>query len=119
MLVIANAPEDQLPVLRVLDPSERHWTIRTVGVTAADDLPGPIERIGWLIDPNPHTAVIEGYVDNSREVLRGGQTVSATVRIPSPPALSRSLSTPWWMMATSPRLCSNRRKQISVHHAPC
>ena len=87
MLVIANAPEDQLPVLRVLDPSERHWTIRTVGVTAADDLPGPIERIGWLIDPNPHTAVIEGYVDNSREVLRGGQTVSATVRIPSPPGV--------------------------------
>jgi cobalt-zinc-cadmium efflux system membrane fusion protein len=84
MLVIANAPEDQLPVLRALDWGERRWTIRTVGVTTADDLPGPIERIGWLIDPNQHTAVIEGYVDNSREILRGGQTVSATVRIPPP-----------------------------------
>jgi len=85
LLVIANAPEDQLPTLEALDPSERNWTIRTVGVTSAEGLPGPIEQIGWLIDPNQHTAVIEGYVDNPGQRLRGGQTVSVTVRIPPPP----------------------------------
>jgi cobalt-zinc-cadmium efflux system membrane fusion protein len=84
MLVIANGPEDQLPTLKVLDPSERSWTIRAVGITAADGLPGPIEQIGWLIDPNQHTLVVEGYVDNPGQILRAGQTVSATVRIPPP-----------------------------------
>jgi len=87
LLVIANAPEDQLPTLKALDPSERNWIIRTVGVTSADGLPGPIEQIGWLIDPNQHTAVIEGYVDNPEQRLVGGQTVSATVRIPPPPGV--------------------------------
>jgi cobalt-zinc-cadmium efflux system membrane fusion protein len=87
LLVIANAPEDQLPILEALNPSQRNWTIKTVGVTSTDGLPGPIEQIGYLIDPNQHTAVIEGYVDNPGQRLRAGQTVSASVRIPPPPGV--------------------------------
>ena len=31
LLVIANCPEDALPILEALDGSERRWTVRTVG----------------------------------------------------------------------------------------
>jgi cobalt-zinc-cadmium efflux system membrane fusion protein len=84
LLVNANAPEDELPTLEALDQSQRRWTIRTVGVTAAAGLPGTIDEIGYLIDPNQHNAIIKGYVNNPGQRLRAGQYVSATVQIPPP-----------------------------------
>ncbi|MGO8750806.1 MAG: efflux RND transporter periplasmic adaptor subunit [Thermoguttaceae bacterium] len=84
LLVIANAPEDQLPILEALDQGERHWTVRTVGAESTNGLPGTIDEIGYLIDPNQHTAVIKGYVDNPGQRLRAGQYVAATVPIPPP-----------------------------------
>jgi cobalt-zinc-cadmium efflux system membrane fusion protein len=84
LLVIANAPEDELPTLNALKPEERVWTVRTVGATSVTGLRGPIEEIGYLIDPNQHTAVIKGYIDNPDEQIRAGQFVSATVRVPPP-----------------------------------
>ena len=47
-------------------------------------LPGTIDEIGYLIDPNQHTAVIKGYVDNPGQRIRAGQYVAATVPIPPP-----------------------------------
>ena len=37
-----------------------------------------------MIDPNQHTAVIKGYVDNPHQRIRAGQYVAATVKIPPP-----------------------------------
>ena len=37
-----------------------------------------------MIDPNQHTAVIKGYVDNPGKRIRAGQYVTATVNIPPP-----------------------------------
>jgi cobalt-zinc-cadmium efflux system membrane fusion protein len=85
LLVVASAPEDELPTLNALKPEERKWGVRTVGAKAAAGLEGPIEEIGYLIDPNQHTAVIKGYIDNSDEQIRAGQFVSCTVQIPPPP----------------------------------
>jgi cobalt-zinc-cadmium efflux system membrane fusion protein len=85
LLVIANAPEDELPTLNALKPHERTWTVRTVGAAAVAGLKGSIEEIGYLIDPNQHTAIIKGYIDNPKEEIRAGQFVSATVPIPPPP----------------------------------
>jgi multidrug efflux pump subunit AcrA (membrane-fusion protein) len=149
LLIIANAPEDDLPTLEAL--ANRQWSVRTVGavntkvlykltnqatkgletagmpgelltklkpledrefatlplflgaltkvldkeeleryrdlvVEFADTriLRGPIEEIGYLIDPNQHTAVIKGYVSNPGQRLRAGQYVSATV-LTAPP----------------------------------
>jgi hypothetical protein len=149
LLIIANAPEDDLPYLEA--STNRSWTVRTVGATMnrvrykftvlssaalraagvpaevlaklaplqdrefvaatpfvtalarllnkdelerfqnlildladANVLRGPIEEIGYLIDPNQHTAVIKGYVDNPGQRLRSGQFVSATVPIAPP-----------------------------------
>src|SRR5262249_10745549 len=43
LLVIANAPEDELPTLEALN--ERRWTIRTVGAASGTGLPGTIDEI--------------------------------------------------------------------------
>jgi cobalt-zinc-cadmium efflux system membrane fusion protein len=85
LLVVANAPEDELPNLNALDLPQRKWKVKTVGLKGATDLEGPIEEIGYLIDPNQHTAVIKGYIDNPKLAIRSGQFISATVQIPPPP----------------------------------
>jgi multidrug efflux pump subunit AcrA (membrane-fusion protein) len=151
MLIIANAPEDDLPTLEALKHKKPWWSVRTVGAAAtrgqfkltdrsfaamsAADVPatvlaklqplqdrefaaqapfvlelarildrdellryqkmvleladtnvllGPIEEVGYLVDPNQHTAIIKGYVDNPGQRLRAGQYVAATVRVPPP-----------------------------------
>jgi cobalt-zinc-cadmium efflux system membrane fusion protein len=82
--VVANCPEDALPILEALDRGARKWTVQTVGTPAATGLAGTIDEIGYLIDPNQHTAVIKGYVDNPGQRIRAGQYVTATVKIPPP-----------------------------------
>jgi cobalt-zinc-cadmium efflux system membrane fusion protein len=84
LLVLANCPEDDLPALHALKLAELVWRVRTVGAPAAQELEGPIDEIGYLIDPNQHTAVIKGYINNPRGLIRAGQFVSATIRIPPP-----------------------------------
>jgi multidrug efflux pump subunit AcrA (membrane-fusion protein) len=90
LLVIANAPEDDLPILNALPASQRNWTVRTVGATVTTEVPGRIDEIGYLIDPNQHTAIIKGYINNPKDkngqfLMRAGQFVSATLQI-GPPA---------------------------------
>jgi cobalt-zinc-cadmium efflux system membrane fusion protein len=84
LLVIASCPEDSLPQLEGLTSDQRRWTVRTVGAGSAGGLSGTIDEIGYVIDPNQHTAVIKGYVDNPGKHIRGGQYVTATVSIPPP-----------------------------------
>jgi cobalt-zinc-cadmium efflux system membrane fusion protein len=85
LLVIANCPEDDLPTLLALKPEQKRWTVRTVGTASPLGLSGTIDEIGYLIDPNQHTAVVKGYIDNPGERIRGTQFVSATVVVPPPP----------------------------------
>jgi cobalt-zinc-cadmium efflux system membrane fusion protein len=84
LLVIASCPEDALPTLEALHPSEREWTVKTVGANPITGLAGAIDEIGYLIDPNQHTAVIKGYINNPGNLIRAGQYVRATVSIPPP-----------------------------------
>jgi cobalt-zinc-cadmium efflux system membrane fusion protein len=84
LFVAANVPEDDLPeleVLRELSGDAIRWTVRTVGT---DPIPGYIDDIGYIIDPNQHTAVVKGYIDNKGDKLRGGQFIRATVELPPP-----------------------------------
>ena len=83
--IIANPPEDQLPALLALQPGQMHWTLQTVQTAGAPPIEGPIEDVGYIIDPNQHTAVVKGYVNNPEGQLRAGQFVSATVNLPPPP----------------------------------
>jgi cobalt-zinc-cadmium efflux system membrane fusion protein len=84
LAILANAPEDELPTLQALTHQQRRWSVRTVGFASAEGLPGTIDEIGYLIDPNQHTAVIKGYIDNPGRKIRAGQFVSATVKVPPP-----------------------------------
>jgi cobalt-zinc-cadmium efflux system membrane fusion protein len=83
--VVANAPEDDLPILHKLTYAQKRWTIRTVGAPQDRGLEGPIDEIGYLIDPNMHTAVVKGYISNPGKQLRGGQFVTVTIDLPPPP----------------------------------
>ena len=82
LLVIANCPEDALPSLQALGSNERRWSVRTVGADQAAEVSGTIDEIGHVIDPNQHTAVIKGHIDNPGKRIRAGQYVTITVNIP-------------------------------------
>jgi cobalt-zinc-cadmium efflux system membrane fusion protein len=84
LLVLGNCPEDDLPILEGLRGTERQWRVETIGAKDAEAIDGPIEEVGYLIDPNQHTAVIKGYIPNPGRKIRAGQFVTATVRIPPP-----------------------------------
>ena len=84
LLVIASCPEDALPSLEALGSNEMRWSVRTVGAASGTGLAGTIDEIGYMIDPNQHTAVIKGYVENPGKRIRAGQYVSATVNLPPP-----------------------------------
>jgi cobalt-zinc-cadmium efflux system membrane fusion protein len=83
--IIANAPEDDLPILHKLTQAQRRWTVRTVGAPDDKPLEGRIDEIGYIIDPQQHTAVVKGYIENPGQRLRGGQFVTVTIDLPPPP----------------------------------
>jgi cobalt-zinc-cadmium efflux system membrane fusion protein len=86
LLVVANCPEDDLPILHDLKKKRGRiaWTVRTVGQTSTTTVSGSVEEIGYLIDPNQHTAIVKGYIDNPGELIRAGQYISATITLPPP-----------------------------------
>jgi cobalt-zinc-cadmium efflux system membrane fusion protein len=84
LLVLANCPEDDLPKFQDLKPHEKKWTIHTVGASPSTGVEGTIDEIGWIIDPNQHTAILKGYLNNPGGRIRAGQFVSATVNLPPP-----------------------------------
>jgi cobalt-zinc-cadmium efflux system membrane fusion protein len=81
----AHVYEEDLPKLRALPSDERHWTIRITSDPTAPPILGTIDKIGPVIDPNQHTALVTGRVDNPNDVLRAGQFITATVAL-LPPA---------------------------------
>jgi cobalt-zinc-cadmium efflux system membrane fusion protein len=85
LLVVAHAPEDELPNLLRLSAAERHWTVHTVGAPSNEGVSGPIDEIGYLINASQHSAVVKGHIANPEGRLRGGQLASATIQLPPPP----------------------------------
>jgi len=83
LVVLAAVPEDDLPALQKLQSHGNHirWNVRTVG---CDAMAGYIDDIGYLIDPNQHTAVVRGHIPNPHGVLRAGQFVTASVDLLPP-----------------------------------
>ena len=84
LIVLASVPEDDLPALQDLkDQTQNHigWTVRTVGTKP---IAGLVDDIGYLIDPNQHTAVVRGHIPNPNGLLRAGQFVTATVELLPP-----------------------------------
>jgi cobalt-zinc-cadmium efflux system membrane fusion protein len=83
LLVAAHCPEDDLPALEALHGVDLRWTVNTI-FAPPEGLSGPIADIGYLIDPNQHTAIIKGYIDNPGDRIRGTQFARATIEVPPP-----------------------------------
>jgi membrane fusion protein, heavy metal efflux system len=86
LVALAYAYEEDLPDLLRL-PKPIPWQVR-----AATQVPegvlttGGVNLIGPIIDPNQHTALVMGYVDNPGpdHPLRAGQFITATITLPAP-----------------------------------
>ena len=81
MSVWLHAYEEDLPYLRQLVRPIR-TEIRLPANPNLGVLEGTIDRIGDIIDPNEHMALLIGSVKNEDGVLQAGQFVSATIQIP-------------------------------------
>jgi cobalt-zinc-cadmium efflux system membrane fusion protein len=87
LTVWAHAYEEDLPALRALPKDQRRWLIRIVSDPTAPPIPGIIDDIGPVIDPNQHTAIVSGWLPNPNHRYRGGQFITATVELPPPAAV--------------------------------
>jgi membrane fusion protein, heavy metal efflux system len=84
LIVLAAVPEDDLPALQAIKVRTQNnvgWTVNTVGT---EPIAGLVDDIGYLIDPNQHTAVVRGHIPNPSGMLRAGQFVTATVELLPP-----------------------------------
>jgi cobalt-zinc-cadmium efflux system membrane fusion protein len=82
--VQAHAREENLAELQKLDADQRNWTVSTVG---APPQKGKFTDIGYLVDPNQHSVLVKGYIDNPGDRIRGGQFVSVAIDRPAPPGV--------------------------------
>jgi cobalt-zinc-cadmium efflux system membrane fusion protein len=86
--VIASVNEQDLPALLALQkryaPRPLPWQVRLArdGKRTVLKSEGP-DEVGYLIDPNQHTATVVGQVDNADGKLRAGQMVKVTVPLAS------------------------------------
>jgi membrane fusion protein, heavy metal efflux system len=81
--VLAHAYEEDLPMLEDLPGGKRHWNIYLKSDPQGRPLDGSFNQIGNIIDPNQHTALVMGWVDNATGRLRVGQFITAAVDLPA------------------------------------
>ncbi len=80
--VLAHIYEDDLPQLLAMPPHSRRWTVFLPGQTSSEPIEGAIETVGQVIDPNQHTAIVLGWIENTNQQLRVGQFARATILLP-------------------------------------
>ncbi|WP_171474978.1 efflux RND transporter periplasmic adaptor subunit [Frigoriglobus tundricola] len=72
--------EDEIGTVLTKDERE-HWQ-KKLAEASKVGLVGPVNEIGYLIDPNTHTAILKGPIKNENRALRAGQGVIATIDLP-------------------------------------
>ena len=82
LAVWAHVYEDDLPLLEAL-PAPISWTI-TLPSRPGTTFSGTLEKVGAVIDPTQHTALMNGRVGNPSGDLRIGQFVNVTIQLPPP-----------------------------------
>jgi membrane fusion protein, heavy metal efflux system len=82
--VLAHAYEEDLPTLDRLPASQRVWSVTVGSGGDAATRIGRFDQVGCIIDPNQHTALVMGWVDNPDGKLRVGQFVTTRLEIPPP-----------------------------------
>jgi cobalt-zinc-cadmium efflux system membrane fusion protein len=77
----ARVYEEDLPMLHsMLKPIT--WKLRLSSNPQAAPITGTIDRIGEIIDPNEHMALLAGLVKNPNGQLHAGQFITAVVDLP-------------------------------------
>ena len=82
LTVWAHVYEEDLALLQAL-PQPIRWTVALPSRHGAT-FPGTLSRIGAVIDPAQHTALVCGSVENPAGDLKAGQSVTVTVELPQP-----------------------------------
>lgn len=82
LTVWAHIYEEDLSLLQKI-PKPIHWSVH-VASNHDVSFPGSMEKIGAMIDPVQHTALVSGRVENPRGELRVGQSVKVHVNLPPP-----------------------------------
>ena len=82
--VVAHAYEEDLPSLDALKDDRRAWSVAVGSGPDAATRPGRFDQVGCIIDPNQHTALVMGWVDNPDGRLRVGQFVTVHLEVPPP-----------------------------------
>jgi cobalt-zinc-cadmium efflux system membrane fusion protein len=83
LAVWAHVYEDDLPALQAL-PRPIQWSVQ-MPANPAHGWTGTLERIGEIVDPNQHTVLVSGLVDNPSGDLKAGQFITAAVALPAQP----------------------------------
>jgi cobalt-zinc-cadmium efflux system membrane fusion protein len=82
--VVAHAYEEDLPSLDALQDDHRGWSVSVGSGPDEAGRPGRFDQVGCIIDPNQHTALVMGWVDNPDGRLRVGQFVTVCLEVPPP-----------------------------------
>lgn len=84
--IVAHVYEEDLAHLEKL-PTPIHWMITINSKPELEPISGTIDRMGDVIDPVEHMALVFGKIDNISGQLCAGQFVKATIEIPEDPDL--------------------------------
>jgi cobalt-zinc-cadmium efflux system membrane fusion protein len=84
LTVWANVYEEDLPILQSM-PQPVRWTV-DLQSRPGTTFTGTLDTIGNVIQPDQHTALVSGRVNNADGSLKAGMAVTVTVDLPKPPA---------------------------------
>ena len=82
--VVAHAYEEDLPKLDSVKNDRREWTVSVGTGQDAVTRTGQFDQVGCIIDPNQHTALVMGWVENRDRLLRVGQFINVSLEVPPP-----------------------------------
>ncbi len=85
--VAANAYEEDLPLLKNLDPEHHNWKIDIKADPHDVPIAGTFDIIGNIIDPTQHAGAVMGWLDNPGDRLSIGEFITATIPLPADPTL--------------------------------
>lgn len=77
----ARIYEEDLPYLHSM-PRPISWTLTLNSNPQAGAMTGTVDRIGEIIDPNDHMALLAGLVFNTNDQYHAGQFITAVVDLP-------------------------------------
>ncbi len=87
VLVLANAYEEDLPLLRSLRPEQRIWRVDIKADPNDVPIAGSFDIVGAIIDPSQHAGSVMGSLDNSDGRYSIGEFITATIDLPADPSL--------------------------------